>query len=159
MEPKNAFEEKILSGYKKPEPAPDFVNQLQVQLRQKEAKMESQKSKIGFRWAYVFAPLMALLILFRRRTLSDRPVQTWFNFVPGLGVVESQLASGCVGTGLPNSDGVTVGIKSGVITPDQANFEVELINVPLEQCGLTADEPVAMKCLICSCRMAAKYPT
>jgi len=146
MEPKNAFEEKILSGYKKPEPDPAFVNQLQMQLKQKEVEMESPKSKVSFRWAYVFAPLMALLILFFAVGPSKviAQLQTWFNFVPGLGVVENPAGIRVVSEPVyQTQDGVTVGIKSGVITPDQANFEVELINVPVEAMwSYNPDEPV-----------------
>ncbi|NLE84282.1 MAG: hypothetical protein GX603_07195 [Chloroflexi bacterium] len=135
MEQKNAFEEKLLSGYNKPEPDPGFLYRLEAQLKQNESGMESQKTKRSFRWAYAFAPLMVLLILFfavgPNKVVAQ--LQSWFNFVPGLGVVENPAGIRIVSEPVyQTQDGVTVGIKSGLITPDQANFEVDLIDVPIE---------------------------
>ena len=135
MEQKNEFEEKLLSGYKKPEPDPGFLYRLEAQLKQNESEMERQKTKRSFRWAYVFAPLMVLLILFfavgPNKVVAQ--LQTWFNFVPGLGVVENPAGIRIVSEPVyQTQDGVTVGIKSGLITPDEANFEVDLIDVPIE---------------------------
>ncbi len=135
MEQKNAFEEKLLSGYNKPEPDPDFVYRLEAQLKQNESEMEKQKTNVSFRWAYVLAPLMVLLIFFFAVGPSKviAQLQTWFNFVPGLGVVENPTGIRIVSEPVyQTQDGVTVGIKSGLITPDQANFEVDLIDVPVE---------------------------
>ena len=131
MEPNNPFEEKLLSGYKKPEPDPEFVNHLDAQLRQKE--IENQKTKVGFRWAYVFAPLMALLILFfavgPNKVIAQ--LQSWFGLLPGVGVVEPGTTIRELKESVSQTrDGITVEVSKAILTDEKSLIYFAASNIP-----------------------------
>jgi len=133
MEHKNPFEEKLLSGYNKPEPDPNFVNQLEVQLKQKEVEMESQKSKVSFRWAYVFAPLMALLILFfavgPNKVIAQ--LQSWFGLLPGVGVVEPDITIRELKEPVTQTrDGITVEVSKAILTDEKSLIYFVASDIP-----------------------------
>lgn len=128
------FENKIRETYHLSEMDPAFSNRLERDLKIHKAELSQPARKTNlFRWIYGLAPLALLVVMVFAigPTTVWAQIQQWFGYVPGVGLVDSNVQIMMLETPQQvEQEGVLLEIDQGIFSPEKSIIQYSFFNVP-----------------------------